>query len=83
MIKELSKLFFTANILVFGLLVSYKFYGYMSYVAEPQYKIRTVDGVYYSSKFKHYGSSVTFLQDGVMVQKSQKDLQGTIIERIK
>ena len=82
-IKELMSLFFTANILVFSLLVSYKVYENLSYVAEPQYKIRTVDGVYYSSKFKHYGNSVIFLHNGEMVKKSQKDLHGTIIERVK
>jgi hypothetical protein len=85
MIKELFKLFFTANILVFGLLVSYKFYGYVSYVAEPLYKIRTNDGVYYSNRFKHFADTVTFLDKstGETIQKSQSQLSGTVIERIR
>lgn len=82
-IKELMSLFFTANLLVFSLLVSYKVYENLSYVAEPQYKIRTVDGVYYSPKFTHYGNSVTFLYNGDMIKKSQKGLTGKVVERIK
>ena len=82
-IKELMSLFLTANLLVFSLLVSYKVYENLSYVAEPQYKIRTVDGVYYSPKFTHYGNSVTFLHNGNMIKKSQKDLTGKVVERIK
>ena len=82
-IKELMSLCILANILVFSLLFSYKIYENLSYVAEPQYKIRTVDGVYYSSTFKHYGNSVTFLYNGEMIKKSQKDLHGTVVERIK
>ena len=82
-IKELMSLFFAANILVFSLLVSYKVYENLSYVAEPQYKIRTVDGVYYSPKFTHYGNSVTFLHNGEMIKKSQKGLTGKIVERIR
>jgi hypothetical protein len=85
MTKELSKIFFTANILVFGLLVSYKFYGYVSYVAEPLYKIRTNDGIYYSNRFKHFADTVTFLDQstGETIQKSQSQLSGTVIERIR
>ena len=85
MTKELSKIFFTANILVFGLLVSYKFYGYMSYVAEPLYKIRTNDGIYYSNRFKHFADTVTFLDNktGETVKKNQDQLSGTVIERIR
>ena len=82
-IKELMSLFLTANLLVFSLLVSYKVYENLSYVAEPQYKIRTVDGVYYSPKFTHYGNSVTILHNGNMIKKSQKDLTGKVVERIK
>ena len=82
-IKELMSLFFTANLLVFSLLVTYKVYENLSYVAEPQYKIRTVDGVYYSSKFTHYGNSVTFLHNREMIKKSQKSLTGKVVERIK
>ena len=82
-IKELMSLCILANILVFSLLVSYKVYENLSYVAEPQYKIRTVDGVYYSSKFTHYGNSVTFLHNGEMIKKSQKGLTGKVVERIK
>lgn len=85
MMKELLKLFITANLLVFGLLVSYKFYGYMSYVAEPLYKIRTNDGIYYSNRFKHFADTVTFLDQntGETVKKSQSQLSGTVIERIR
>lgn len=50
-LKELVRLFFISNLFVFSLLVSYKFYGYVSYVAEPLYKIRTNDGTYYATKF--------------------------------
>ena len=82
-IKELMSLCILANILVFSLLVSYKVYENLSYVAEPQYKIRTVDGVYYSSKFTHYGNSVTFLHNGEMIKKSQKGLTGKVVERTK
>ena len=82
-IKELMSLFFTANLLVFSLLFTYKVYENLSYVAEPQYKIRTVDGVYYSPKFTHYGNSVTFLHNGEMIKKSQKGLTGKVVERIK
>jgi len=82
-IKELMSLFFTANLLVFSLLVTYKVYENLSYVAEPQYKIRTVDGVYYSPKFTHYGNSVTFLHNGEMIKKSQKGLTGKVVERIR
>lgn len=82
-IKELMSLFFTANLLVFSLLVSYKLFNNLNHVAEPQYRIRTVDGVYYSSKFTHYGNSVTFLHNGEMIKKSQKGLTGKVVERIK
>lgn len=84
-VKELVRLFVIANILVFNLLVSYKFYGYVSYVAEPLYKIRTNDGTYYATKFKHYGSAVTFLDNksNQVLKKSQSELSGTVIERIR
>jgi hypothetical protein len=83
--KDLFKIFLTANILVFGLLVSYKLYGYISYVAEPLFKIRTNDGIYYSTGFKHYADTVTFLdkKSGEVLKKSQSDLSGTVIERVK
>lgn len=83
--KELFKIFVTANLLVFSLLVSYKFYGYMSYVAEPLYKIRTNDGIYYSTRFKHFADTVTFLDNrtGETLQKNQNQLSGTVIERIR
>ena len=84
-VKELFRLFIIANILVFSLLVSYKLYGYTSYVAEPLYKIRTNDGIYYSTRFKHFADTVTFLDNksGETVKKSQSQLSGTVIERIR
>ena len=83
--RELLKLFVTANLLVFSLLFSYKFYGYVSYVAEPLYKIRTNDGIYYSTRFKHFADTVTFLDNSTdeTLQKSQDQLTGTVIERIR
>lgn len=83
--RELLKLFLTANLLVFSLLVSYKFYGYVSYVAEPLYKIRTNDGIYYATRFKHFADTVTFLDNrtGETLQKNQNRLSGTVIERIR
>jgi len=84
-LKELVRLFVISNLFVFSLLVNYKLYGYLSYVAEPLYKIRTNDGTYYATKFKHYGSAVTFLdkRSGEMLKKSQSELSGTVIERIR
>lgn len=84
-VKELFHSFVLANLVIFNLLVGYKFYGYVSYVAEPLYKIRTNDGTYYATKFKHYGSAVTFLdkESGETLKKSQSELSGTVIERIR
>ena len=84
-VKELFSLFVLANLVIFSLLVVYKFYGYMSYVAEPLYEIRTNDGTYYATKFKHYGSAVTFLDNksNQVLNKSQSQLYGTVIERIR
>ena len=81
--KELVSLFFTANILVFSFVGCLKLVSYFSYVAEPLYYIRTIDGDYYSTKFTHYGSSVTFLHNGEVVKKSQEGLKGTVVERIR
>lgn len=57
----------------------------MHYVAEPLYKIRTNDGIYYSTRFKHFADTVTFLDNktGETVQKSQNQLSGTVIERVR
>ena len=81
--KELMSLFLLANMLVFIFVGSFKLFSYLNHVAEPQYLIRTVDGDYYSSTFKHYGNSVTFLHNGETIKKSQKGLSGTIVERIR
>jgi len=84
-LKELVRLFVISNLFVFSLLVNYKLYGYLSYVAEPLYKIRTNDGIYYSTRFKHFADTVTFLDNksGETVKKSQSQLSGTVIERIR
>lgn len=82
-LKESVDLFFIANLIVFSFVICVKLVNYFSYVAEPLYYIRTIDGDYYSTKFTHYGNSVTFLQNGEMVKKSQKGLKGTVVERIR
>lgn len=84
-VKELFYLFVLANLVIFSLLVNYKFYGHLSYVAEPLYRIRTNDGIYYSTKFKHYADTVTFLDNksNQALSKSQSKLSGTVIERIR
>lgn len=82
-IKEIFNIFVTANLLVFIFVGSFKLFSYLNHVAEPQYLIRTVDGDYYSSTFKHYGNSVTFLHNGEIIKKSQKGLHGTVVERIR
>ena len=82
-IKELMSLFLTANLLVFIFVGCFKLSNYLTRVAEPLFLIRTADGDYYSSTFKHYGNSVTFLHNGETIKKSQKGLSGTIVERIR
>lgn len=82
-IKELMSLFITANFLVFLLVGSFKLSSYLTQAVEPLFLIRTVDGDYYSSSFKHYGNSITFLHNGEMIKKSQKGLHDTVVERIK
>ena len=81
--KELLDLFIIANLLVFSFVGCLKLVSYFNYVAEPLYYIRTIDGDYYSTKFTHYGSSVTFLYNGEVVKKSQEGLKGTVVERIR
>ena len=71
-IKELMSLFLLANLLVFSFVGCFKLSNYLTRVAEPLFLIRTVDGDYYSSTFKHYGNSVTFLYNGEMIKKKVK-----------
>ncbi len=82
-IKELMSLFLLANLLVFSFVGCFKLSNYLTQAVEPLFLIRTVDGDYYSSTFKHYGNSVTFLHNGEMIKKSQKGLHGTVVERIR
>lgn len=81
--KDIFSIFITANLLVFSFVGCFKLYSYLTQVAEPLFLIRTIDGDYYSSTFKHYGNSVTFLHNGEMIKKSQKGLHGIVVERIR
>ena len=79
---ELVRLFVIANTIVLILLVCLKFSQRVN-ITKPLYFIKTVDGNFYSNEFRHYGNHVTFLQRGEMIQKSQKGLTGTVVERIR
>lgn len=82
-VKEIFNIFITANLLVFSLVGFLKLYDYINEVGQPLYFIRTVDGDYYSSNFKHYGHHVTFSHNGETLKKSQKGLKGIVIQKIK
>ena len=81
--KEIFKICFAVNLLILSLVGCYKLYDYVYRVTQPLYFIRTVDGDYYSSNFKHYGHHVTFSHNGETLKKSQKGLKGIVIQKIK
>lgn len=81
-IKELFALWLVANLIVMSFVACLKLYN-TNNISGSLYYIRTIDGNFYSNKFRHYGNHVTFLYQGEMVKKSQKGLHGTVVERIR
>ena len=82
-IIELTKLFIIANICVFFIFFTWGMINYVSSKSRPLYYIRTNDGVYFSSYFKHYGDSVSFLYNNEIIKKSQNGLSGIVVQRIR